>query len=382
MRISLYGGFGEKGRTCIGVERASYRLLLDAGVKTSARGRGDYVPAISRDELATFDAMIVTHAHEDHVGALGWCLANGFNGRILMTAPTQHECGDIVAAYGSANEARLVRDARIEALDTASQTTLGPFRVTAGRSGHVVGGVWCAIDDGATRFGYCGDVVSRSPVFAMDPLPVCDALAIDASYGDDNVTLAQRAREIAAWVAARGQGCVLPTPLYGRSLELFALLPQVALAPGMREALHAQIDAGVWLVDHAGDALRARLAQANDYRIGDRWPREPVLCHDGMGMSGPSQQLLATASETAHPVLFTGHVPDGSPGHHLLEAGRADWIRLPTHPTRDENVALARASGARVVLGHSCDSAALARLAAYIPALRADAATGDHVDIG
>ena len=38
MRLDLYGGFGEKGRTCLGVESAGFRLLLDAGVKTSAHG--------------------------------------------------------------------------------------------------------------------------------------------------------------------------------------------------------------------------------------------------------------------------------------------------------------------------------------------------------
>ena len=36
MRLDLYGGFGEKGRTCLGVESGGYRLLLDAGVKISA----------------------------------------------------------------------------------------------------------------------------------------------------------------------------------------------------------------------------------------------------------------------------------------------------------------------------------------------------------
>src|SRR6476469_8293647 len=61
MRLHLYGGFGEKGRTCLGVEVDGYRLLLDAGVKTSARG-ADYYPAISADELAATDAMVSTHA--------------------------------------------------------------------------------------------------------------------------------------------------------------------------------------------------------------------------------------------------------------------------------------------------------------------------------
>jgi Cft2 family RNA processing exonuclease len=32
MRLVLHGGFGEKGRTSVGVERDGYRLLLDAGV--------------------------------------------------------------------------------------------------------------------------------------------------------------------------------------------------------------------------------------------------------------------------------------------------------------------------------------------------------------
>ena len=51
MRIALYGGFAEKGRTCVGVERAGYRVLLDAGVMTSARARTDYYPAIGGDNL-------------------------------------------------------------------------------------------------------------------------------------------------------------------------------------------------------------------------------------------------------------------------------------------------------------------------------------------
>jgi predicted metal-dependent RNase len=42
MRLVLHGGFGEKGRTCMAVEAGGVRLLLDAGVKTSASGRPDY----------------------------------------------------------------------------------------------------------------------------------------------------------------------------------------------------------------------------------------------------------------------------------------------------------------------------------------------------
>ena len=85
MQISLYGGFGEKGRTCVGVESGGYRVLLDAGVMTSARGYASYHPAIGAEALRAHDAIVLAHAHEDHVGALGFCIANGFRGRIFMT---------------------------------------------------------------------------------------------------------------------------------------------------------------------------------------------------------------------------------------------------------------------------------------------------------
>ncbi|HEY7788423.1 MAG TPA: MBL fold metallo-hydrolase, partial [Casimicrobiaceae bacterium] len=91
MRLVLHGGFGEKGRTSVAVESAGYRLLIDAGVNTSARDRDGYYPAISEAALAATDAIVITHGHEDHVGALGWCLAKGFRGRIFMTTETLQE---------------------------------------------------------------------------------------------------------------------------------------------------------------------------------------------------------------------------------------------------------------------------------------------------
>jgi hypothetical protein len=39
------------------------------------------------------------------------------------------------------------------------------------------------------------------------------------------------------------------------------------------------------------------------------------------------------------------------------------------------------ASGAAIVLGHSCEPAALGRLARHVPSLRIDVATGDSVNV-
>ena len=382
MRLVLHGGFGEKGRTCLGVEHDGYRMLLDAGVKTSARGGAEYYPAIDPAELVATDALVFTHGHEDHVAALGWCVEHGFAGRVLMTDETRREAFEVLEGYASASERVAARRAVIEPLPVRGVCGLGPLHVSTGRSGHIAGGVWLVLDDGRVRFGYCGDVVPASPVFAMDRLPPCDAIALDASYGDDDVPLRTRAAEVAAWVAGHPRGAVLPTPLHGRSAELLAVLPgPVALAPGMRTALRTQLDQRDWLNPASLALLEQRLGDAVDWQPGEAQPAAALICHDGMGMAGPSRTILPRARDTRHPTLFTGHVPAGTVAAGMVETGAAAWIRLPTHPTRSENLALAMQSGARLVLGHSCEPAALARLARDLPALRIDAATGDRIDL-
>jgi uncharacterized protein len=383
MRLVLHGGFGEKGRTSLGVESDGYRLLLDAGVKTSARGSDDYYPRISEAQLRATDAILLTHGHEDHVAALGWCIARGFSGRIFMTTETLLDADSSLAGYAETSHHALVRAATVERLPLGEDAIrLGPLIITTGRSGHVAGGVWCRVDDGRTRFNYCGDVIPSSAVFTMDPIAACNAMAIDASYGDDPIRGDERASQVREWIEAHPGGCVLPTPLYGRSAELLAIVPgPVALAPGMRDALEVQVRGTDWLVSGMADALATRLRAAADWSEGGPLPRATLLCHDGMGMAGPAWLILALARSAGHPTLFTGHLPTGSLGERMVNEGSATWIRLPTHPTLKENVAIVAASGATTLLGHSCDDRALALLARHLPLLRTDLSTGASLDL-
>src|SRR5689334_6197426 len=383
MRLDLYGGFGEKGRTCLGVESAGFHVLLDAGVKTSARDGADYYPAISPEALRDIDAIILTHAHEDHIAALGWCISQGFRGRIVMTDETWRDSETSLAGYSTPEQHALVRGAVVERLPVGSDVlTLGPMRVSTGRSGHLGGCVWCNLDDGRLRLNYCGDIVPTSMVFAMDPLPRSDVIVIDASYGDDNATVRARTVDIASWIAAHPEGSVLPTPLYGRSAELLALIEgPIALAPGMRDALCTQLQGASWLRPGVDDAMAARLATSADWNPGAPLPRAVLLCHDGMGISGPSRAILAEAARLGHPTLFTGHLPASSPGEQMVAQRRASWIRLPTHPTLAENLALVASCGAAIAIGHSCDRSMLDALKRHVPQLDATLATGDHVEL-
>lgn len=382
MEIGLFGGFGEKGRVSVAVRSAGTCLLLDAGIKVGARGP-DYHPRLVWP-AREIDALLISHAHEDHAGALAWLLAQGFRGRILMTAETRDEASATLRSY--ADPAHLAGRSfpldGVELFDPGETLRIGALTVATGRCGHVVGGVWFAVDDGSRRVAHCADVVPDSGVLMMDPVPRCDLIALDASYGADPVSGAERARAIADWVGAHPGGCLLPTPLSGRSLELIAALPgPLAVHASMRAALQAQIGAEAALRPGLPQRLRARLKEAADWRDGESLPSCPLLAHDGMGRAGPSAQLLTRADEAGFPILLTGHLPAGSPGKALHEAARADWIRMPTHPTLPGNVAIWEGAGRPAALGHSCGPADLQALATHIPALRADCRTGQSLTV-
>ena len=383
LEVELAGGFGEKGRTSVVVGREGRRVMLDAGIKVGEVGR-DYYPRPSTP-VDKLDAVLISHAHEDHVGALNWLLAQGFDGRILMTEETRAEAPATLAAYGERAllETHPFPKKRIELFRPGDVLDVAGFRIATGRSGHVVGGVWFALEDGVTRVVYCADVVPDSAVFVMDPIPECDLLLLDASYGADPVSGTERARLIAAWIAQHKRGCLLPTPLSGRSLELMALMPgRFAIHASMRSHLLAQIAAREELKPGMPDLLRVRLGAARDWTDGEPLPDCPLLADDGMGRAGPSSRLLPLADACGFPVLLSGHLPAGTPGYALHAKGRADWIRMPTHPTLSGNVEIWEKAGRPPVLGHSCGPREIAALAAHIPALQTARRTGERLTVG
>lgn len=382
MRIDLNGGFGEKGRTSVAIRSGSSHVLFDAGIKVGASGR-DYYPMIA-DGAGSIDALLLSHAHEDHVGALSWLLSKGFDGRILMTEETLEEAPATLRGYADPGELEAFPfpRARIELFSPGDSLAIGDLSIRTGRSGHVAGGVWFAIDDGTDGVVYSADVLPDSQVFVMDPIPACDLLILDASYGADPISCAARAEAIGRWIGEHAGGCLLPTPLFGRSLELLAVMPErFAIAASMRPALEAQLASSDALHPKAVALLRGRLAAAIDWPHEDRLPDCPLLADDGMGASGPSARLIPFADAGGYPVLLTGHLPERTPGYEMEKAGRAAWIRMPTHPTLSGNVNIWRSAGKPTTLGHSCSSATLAELHKHIPTLKADASTGQSLTL-
>lgn len=382
MRIDFFGGFGEKGRTSIGVS-ASKNIMLDAGIKVGASGR-DYYPLINENEIKELDAVFISHAHEDHIGGLNWLLYYGFNGTIYMTRETLDDAEAMLSQYADPDhrKAYSFSDKTVKIFTAGDNITIGDMVISSGRSGHVAGGVWFSVKAENKTIVYCADVVPESNVFLMDQIPECDLLIVDASYGGDTVSAAERSRSIQVFLAENPSGCLLPVPLSGKPLELMAIMPErFAIHSSMRQSLALQIEVpdalSVAMVTH----LRKQLGGAIDWSDDEPFPDCPLLTHDGMGSSGPSVSALQRASDVELAVLLTGHVPENTIADRLVKNGTAKWIRMPTHPTGIENKQIWELACKPAVYGHSCTLTVLKELKPNLTDLNTTVVSGSHLTI-
>ena len=94
MKITFLGGADEIGASGILVETAGRRVLVDCGIRPSPKSywglAADQLPALSQIEADSgkLDAILVTHAHTDHTGALELVVGHYPDAPVYATAPT------------------------------------------------------------------------------------------------------------------------------------------------------------------------------------------------------------------------------------------------------------------------------------------------------
>jgi len=89
IRIIGLGGWREVGRSCILLETPKSKILIDCGVSAGAMNASAF-PILHTKEFDPneIDAIIISHAHLDHCGAVPYLYEFGYSGPLYCTTPT------------------------------------------------------------------------------------------------------------------------------------------------------------------------------------------------------------------------------------------------------------------------------------------------------
>ena len=185
VRILPLGGLGEIGLNLLVVESRSAIVLIDCGLmfpEAYMLGIDLVVPDISAlaGRSADIKALLLTHGHEDHIGAIPFLLRELGNPPVYGTALTLGLLRSKLEEHGLAGEARL------ETVRPRDTIELAPFQVEFFRVAHsIVDGCGLALRTPAGLIVHTGD-------FKLDPTPV-DGQITDlgrlAAYGEEGVLL-------------------------------------------------------------------------------------------------------------------------------------------------------------------------------------------------
>jgi Cft2 family RNA processing exonuclease len=246
--VHFLGGADEVGASSLLVEAGGKRILIDAGIRMG-KAQGDKLPDLSRaTSLGGLDAVLLTHAHLDHSGALPLVHGAFPSAEVLCTEPTaailrvllldavkimEKNAGaeDEIPLYPlPAVEALLGRLTTVRFLDPISLCA-GLITATFFPAGHVLGAAAIGLQTPEGNLLVTGDV-SVSPQRTVTGMSVPrfkpDLVVCESTYGN-RLHASRRAEEErlieTVFSAVRGgQKVLIPAFALGRAQEVILVL--------------------------------------------------------------------------------------------------------------------------------------------------------------
>ncbi|MDO8547240.1 MAG: MBL fold metallo-hydrolase [Nitrospirales bacterium] len=278
MKISFHGAARSVTGSRHLIQTRGAQVLLDCGMFQGRRHESDALNRNLGFDPKSVDAVILSHAHIDHSGALPVLAQRGFRGKVHMTRAT----GDLTAvmledsariqesdcAYVNRKESRRGRQCRLPYYNGDDvraivrrfagaryddEITVRP-RITATfhDAGHILGSAAIrlteAVRGNSTTVLFTGDLGRKQMPVLRDPEspPPCDALIIESTYGDrlheeSGDAVKEKIRELVAHAVVHRSKIIVPAFAVGRTQDLVMRIKEL-VAEGRIDPLPIYID--------------------------------------------------------------------------------------------------------------------------------------------
>ena len=371
MKVHFLGGANEVGASCTLIEMEGRRVLVDAGIRMGV-APGAQLPNFSvLDDTGPPQAVLVTHAHTDHTGALP-VLAAGLPAdvgirctpatkaitRILLSDAVKimshkgEQDGELPLYPPEAADVCIGKMAHVPFLSTIPICD-GALKATWIPSGHILGAASIYLESKRESLLVTGDVsVSNQQTIPGMVVPQCrpDAMIMESTYGNrqhadreqQETGLAHRVAE----VIEEGGKVLIPAFAVGRAQEVILILSQ-AMRKKQIPAFNVFVDGMVRSVNTAYGAFpddlappfRRRVLKGEDpfysetvVPVSVPGERDQVLSGDPCCIVASSGMLIGGASsyyaEKMAPdgenlIAITGYQDEEAPGRALLDLAQA-----------------------------------------------------------
>jgi hypothetical protein len=370
VRVAALGGYREVGRSSSLLNTVFSRILVDCGLNVSSTD--DLFPYLNAPELLpldTLDAVVITHAHLDHCGALPWLFKMGYDGPVYCTEPTMQLMALLQldslkvtmtegkeSLYGSEEIKREIE--HCITVRYGETTDIAPdLKMTLYNAGHILGSsmVHFNVSEGLYNVLFSGDFkYERTMLFnpANKRYPRVEALVMESTYGakedlqPSRDEASERLVNIVSSAIARGGKVMIPVFSVGRSQEVMLVLEE-AIRSGKIDRTNVYLDGMIWEAtavhtaypEYLNNELKERIFEENNPFLSDIFVRvdsremrsrimsepEPcvVLATAGMMNGGPILEYLKYwAGGSKNVLIFVGYQAEGTLGRKIQKGLR------------------------------------------------------------